>query len=186
MTEEQMTGTLHNHMLVWLHGFKSASELKLLLEDETFKEGLITYLERIIKQGYLDTDSFDVDVDVSEISCKYPVSPEDYDAFVEDVNRLVKVANLHGCRFTCYKYRTTEECRFEFLRELVPETFITDEFIIKMKRTHPMINNYNPPTMTCVRSNHDVKFIPSGKDGKNIAFYVCDYATKSQLSFNQM
>ena len=30
-------------------------------------------------------------------------------------------------------------------------------------------NNYNPAVMTCVRSNHDVKFIPSGKDGRNIA-----------------
>ena len=40
--------------------------------------------------------------------------------------------------------------------------------------------------MTCVRSNHDIKFIPSGKDGKNIAFYVTNYATKSQLSTYQM
>ena len=49
-----------------------------------------------------------------------------------------------------------------------------------------MINNFNPPTMTCVRSNHDIKFVPSGKDGQNIAFYVCDYATKSQLSTHQI
>ena len=40
--------------------------------------------------------------------------------------------------------------------------------------------------MTCVRSNHDIKFIPSGKDGKNVAFYVTDYATKSELSTHQM
>ena len=33
--------------------------------------------------------------------------------------------------------------------------------------------------MTCIRSNHDIKFILSGKDGKNIAFYVTNYATKS-------
>ena len=40
--------------------------------------------------------------------------------------------------------------------------------------------------MTCIRSNHDVKFIPSGKDGRNIAFYVTNYATKSQLSKHEM
>ena len=49
-----------------------------------------------------------------------------------------------------------------------------------------MINNFNPTIMTSVRSNHDIKFIPSGKDGKNVAFYVTDYATKSELSTNQM
>ena len=38
----------------------------------------------------------------------------------EVVNRLVKVANTHSCRGTCYKYRKTEECRFEFPRELIP------------------------------------------------------------------
>ena len=193
MTEEQGTGTLHNHMLVWLHGFKSASKLKSLLQDETFKEGLINYLERIIKQGYLDTDNLDIDLDVSEVSCKNPVNPGDYfdhddfkEAFIEDVNQLVKVANTHSCCATCYKYRKAKECRFEFPRDLVPETVITDENTITMKRTNEMINNYNPPTMTCVRSNHDIKFIPSGKDGKNIAFYVSDYATKSQLSFHQI
>ena len=49
MTEDQGTGTLHNHMLVWLHGFKSASDIRLILEDKTFQQDLIKYLERIIK-----------------------------------------------------------------------------------------------------------------------------------------
>ena len=151
------------------------------------------YLERIIKQGYLDTDSFDLDLDVSVVSCKNPVNPQEYEniddfkaALTQDVNQLVKVANVHSCRETCYKYRVTKNCRFNFPRDLVSESVITDENVIKMKRTHPMVNNYNPPTMTCVRSNHDIKFVPSGKDGQNIAFYVCDYATKSQLSTHQI
>ena len=66
------------------------------------------------------------------------------------------------------------------------QTEITDEKVIKKKRTHEMVNNFNPALMTCVRSNHDIKFVPSGKDGQNIAFYVCDYATKSQLSSKQI
>ena len=189
MTEEQGTGTLHNHMLVWLHGFKSASKLKSDLEDETFRKSLIDYLESIIKQGYVGTDSIEEDVDVSEISCKYPVNPLDNDfkqKFDEDVNKLVKVANTHGCRDTCYKYRIKKICRFGFPRELFAYSMIDDEYIITLKRTSETINNFNPLIMTCVRSNHDIKFIPSGKDGKNIAFYVTDYATKSQLSTHQM
>ena len=49
-----------------------------------------------------------------------------------------------------------------------------------------MINNFNPVIATCIRSNHDIKFVPSGKDGKNIAFYVTNYATKSQMSCHNM
>ena len=189
MTEEQGTGTLHNHMLVWLHNFKSASKLKTELQDETFRENLKNYLERIIKKGYLgDTDSVDENLDVSEVSCKHPVNPNDDDfeqKMKDDVNRLVKVANTHKCRATCHKYQHPNDCRFGYPHILVPVTII-EPHNIEQKRTHPMINNYNPIVMTCIRCNHDIKFIPSGKDGKNIAFYVTNYATKSQQSMHQM
>ena len=192
MTEEQGTGTLHNHMLVWLHGFESASKLRSDLEDKTFQENLIIYLESIIKQGYLGNDNIDENVDVSEVSCKYPVNPNDYpndEGFEEelnkDVNKLVRVANTHSCRETCYKRRKNRKCRFEYPRELVAESIVNSE-IVMLKRTHEMINNFNPFLMTCIRSNHDIKIIFSGKDGKNIAFYVTDYATKSELSTKQM
>ena len=63
--EEQGTGTLHIHMLAWLQGFMSRSELVF---------------------------SADEAVNVSEISCKRPVDPvnEDFDLkFAADVNKLV-------------------------------------------------------------------------------------------------
>ena len=40
--------------------------------------------------------------------------------------------------------------------------------------------------MTCLRSNHDIKFVPSGKDGYNIAFYVSEYQTKAQIATHQI
>ena len=49
-----------------------------------------------------------------------------------------------------------------------------------------MVNNYNPYMMTCLRSNHDIKFVPSGKDGYNIAFYVTEYAIKGNMSQEQV
>ena len=175
MTEEQGTGTLHNHMLVWLQGFESASKLKSDLEDETFQKRLLDYLETIIRQGYIGT--YNEDPDVSEVTCKYPVEPYDKDYsynLVHDVNNLVKVANTHKCRETCYKYRKQRICRFGYPREKIPESKVEDG-VIKLKRTNEMVNNYNPIMMTAIRSNHDIKFIPSGKDGKNVAFYVTDY-----------
>ena len=102
-----------------------------------------------------------------------------------NMEKLVKVANIHSCRGTCFKYGKNKKCRFEFPRELVPESKI-EENKIKLKRSHEMLNNYNPWIMTCIRSNHDIKFIPSGKDGKDLAFYVSNYATKSNLSTYEM
>ena len=52
MTEEQLTGTLHNHMLVWLHNSPSPTEIKQKLKTEEFKDRLLKYLETIIKQSY--------------------------------------------------------------------------------------------------------------------------------------
>ena len=186
--EEQGTGTLHIHMLVWLHGFVSRSKLESKFNDDDFKKNLLNYLESIIKQGYLDdiyTDNSNIDV--SQISCKRPVDPKDEEfksKLAEDVNKLVTVANTHRHSFTCNKYRKTKECRFGFPREIFLDSVIKENEIF-LKRTDPVINNFNPIVMTCIRSNHDIKFIPSGKDGKACAFYMTDYATKSSLSSHQ-
>ena len=89
MIEEQGTGMLHCHMLVWLHGF-NMSELQSNMEDDIFKESLLEYLESIIKQGYLDPNgSGDIDetqndndalkdLDVSEVSFKETIDPSDF------------------------------------------------------------------------------------------------------------
>ena len=62
----------------------------------------------------------------------------------------------------------------------------TEENTILLKRTSDKINNYNPYLMTTLRSNHDIKFVPSGKDGYNIAFYVSEYQTKAQIATHQI
>ena len=98
----------------------------------------------------------------------------------------MKVANTHSCRHTCYKYRKNKVCRFGYPREIVEESTVTDENIILLKRLSEMVNNYNPYLMTCLRSNHDINFVPSGKDGYNIAFYFSEYAIKSQMSTQQI
>ncbi len=82
MTEEQLTGTLHNHMVIWLHNSPRASDLKSKLEDQTFRQNLIDYLEHIIKQGYIDENlnldknvTIEDNVDVSDVSCKDAIHP---------------------------------------------------------------------------------------------------------------
>ena len=116
------------------------------------------------------------DVDMSKILSQHPIDPSAErfeERLVEDVNMLVKVANTHRHSFTCYKYRKSHECRFVFLHVIYPETDI------HLRSTSATINNFNPIAMTCIRSNHDIKSIPSGKDIESFVFYMADYATKS-------
>ena len=148
MTEEQGTGTLHNHMLVWLHNFESTSKLEPKLLDETFKNEFCDYLERIIKQGYLESDHIEKELDVSEVSCRYPIE-RDHPDFNDDVNNLVTVANTHKCRATCHKYGHIDDCRMGYPRDIVPQTEI-DGLKINLKRTDKMINNFNPVMATCI------------------------------------
>ncbi|CAF1428363.1 unnamed protein product [Adineta ricciae] len=55
---------------------------------------------------------------------------------------------------------------------------------IRMRRSHPMINNYNEYFISACRSNMDIKFIWTGSDAKALVYYITDYVTKSRLSFH--
>ena len=129
------------------------------------------------------------DLDVSKVSCQHPIDPSDnafHRRLSDDVNKLVAVGNTQCHTPTCYKYKgKAKGCHFGFPWDLVTESAIKDNEIL-LKRTSPVINNFNPATMTCLGSNHDIKFIPSGKDDKACSFYMTDYATKASLSSHQM
>ena len=110
MSEEQGTGTLHNNMLVWLHNFEFTLKLEPKLFDETFKNKFCDYLERIINQGYFESDNIEKELDGLEVSCKYPVERDDPE-FNNDGNNIVTVSNTHKCKANCHKYGHTDDCR---------------------------------------------------------------------------
>ena len=186
--EEEGSGTLHIHMLVWLDGFSSRNQIEEGLANEEFKADLLAYLENTIHEGYFGGDiNFDhSSLEASTVSYRRPVPPENFGRdLVEDVNSLVAVANTHRHTHTCYKYGKSKECRFGFPRPLVEESSVDNDEIL-IRRTSPIINNYNPYFMTCLRCNHDLKFIPSGRDGRSCAFYMTNYTTKDSLSSHQV
>ena len=55
---------------------------------------------------------------------------------------------------------------------------------IRMRRTHPMINNFNVSIICVCRCNMDIKFVWSGTDAKALVYYCTDYITKTSLSFH--
>ena len=101
-----------------------------------------------------------------------------------DVTKVVKHCNTHSHTFTCYKYNH-DDCRFGYPRDIVPVSAYIDGEIL-LQRLDPWINNYEEVTITCTRSNMDIKFIGSGRDCRSLAFYITDYQTKSALSSHNM
>lgn len=63
-------------------------------------------------------------------------------------------------------------------------TIDPDSGEIRMRRSHPMINNFNQYLICVCRCNMDIKFIWSGTDAKALVYYCTDYITKTSLSFH--
>jgi hypothetical protein len=70
-------------------------------------------------------------------------------------------------------------------RKLVPSSTIDpDTGHISMRRSDPLINNFNEYLIAACRSNMDIKFIWTGNDAKALVYYITDYVTKMSLSFH--
>ncbi|CAF1231848.1 unnamed protein product [Adineta ricciae] len=54
----------------------------------------------------------------------------------------------------------------------------------RMRRSHPMVNNFNQFIICACRCNMDIKFIWSGTDTKALVYYCTGYITKTNLSFH--
>ncbi len=99
---------------------------------------------------------------------------------------LIDHCCIHRHNNTCYKHNNKESnqpclCRFDYLRALVKESVFEDDEI-RIKRWNPWVNNYERTTLICMKCNHDVKFIGSGKDANATAYYMCDYQTKTGMN----
>jgi hypothetical protein len=119
-----------------------------------------------------------------------PSSPNFASRFRADVVQLVETSNIHKHSDTCYKYWNAnrgdkKSCRMRMPRKLVPvSTIDPDTGSISMRRSDPLINNFNEYLIAASRSNMDIKFIWSGSDAKALVYYITDYVTKMSLSFH--
>ena len=124
------------------------------------------------------------------LSAPNPTSPSFATRFQTDVVRLVETSNIHKHSDTCYKYCTKKQdgkktCRMRMPRKLVPVSTIDPETgHIEMRRSDPLINNFNEYIIAACRSNMDIKFISTGNDAKALVYYITDNVTKMSLSFH--
>lgn len=82
-------GARNREMLVWLHNLKTTSEFRVELDDERFRNELIDYLKRIIKQGYHGRNG---DVNVSNIIANTHINRRCYKKMLQvQKNKVCKV-----------------------------------------------------------------------------------------------
>jgi hypothetical protein len=194
--EAQGRGTLHCHLVLWVHGALNPNELRQKLMDaldEDFRRKFMAYAEDCIDNGMptVPNESLVVPSDNSHPCAVRGVNFDDPAAStkehrLKDLWNVVDSCQRHDHKPTCYKYQKpgeTPECRFMLgenaavAHSSVDAT--TGEFTLRKR--DGLVNNYNHTAIEAVRNNMDIKMIASGENAKAVCFYITDYITKTQL-----
>jgi hypothetical protein len=203
--EAQGRGTLHCHMVVWLHGGLTSDEIsERAMADHSWRDRLIEFLDDTVCNTIPEDPDPSMSVQSSQQhSCAVrgvdantnPASEETLKARLKDLRNVALVSQRHSHTSTCYKYQRqgdTKHCRFNLSEEnVVPTTYFDEETrSLVMRRLDGMVNNYCPTVIESVRCNMDIKFMASGDAAKSVLFYVTDYITKtgnkSHVSFGAL
>ncbi|EGO25272.1 hypothetical protein SERLADRAFT_437032 [Serpula lacrymans var. lacrymans S7.9] len=206
MVEAQGQGTLHCHLLLWLHGNPNPQLLRdRMVNDECYKERIICWMESIIHCEL--PNSTGIVIDSQDRPLKKPSLPPhqldpriaegpslgvDDNGFLEQFQQFVQElavhCNWHEHTDTCWKHlqkdepRDDQHCRMRLngttraLTEVDPETQS-----ILLCRLHSRINDFNDNIIFLLKCNMDIKYIGSGQAAKALVYYITDYITKSSL-----
>ena len=183
---------LHLHALVWVAGNVAFRTLRDQIQnDGVFANRMIQYLESIIVQS-IDS-SINENTEIGP-GCAPPSSKEqesDYEFYMRlaaDSNAVASKAQVHSSKHnaTCFKYRQKgqgkDACRFGMPQELVPNSYIDRFGVIHLLRNHAWINPWNCAIASCIRSNHDISWIPTVMKCLSLIYYLTNYVTKDDVS----
>ena len=203
--EAQGRGSLHCHMVVWVHGGLTSDEIRdRATADPRWRNRLIEFLDDTI----CNVVPADPDPSLSVQSSTYhpcavrgidvvtnPASEKTLNARLKDLRNVVVHSQCHSHTATCYKNcrpSGQKRCRFNLDKDNnKPETVFNEATgSLVMRHLDGMVNNYCPTISECLRCNIDTKFMASGDAAKSVLFYVTDYITKtgnkSHVSFGAL
>ena len=109
-----------------------------------------------------------------------------------DSNAVARKVQLHSSKHnaTCFKYhwrgQGKDTCRFGMPRELVPHSHVDEFGVIHLARNNGWVTPWNPAIASCIRSNHDISWIPTVTKCLALLYYQTNYATKDDVSPYQM
>lgn len=67
-------------------------------------------------------------------------------------------------------------------REIIPQSTIDKLGIIHLRRNHQWVTPWNPAIASCIRSNHDISWIPTISESLSNLYNITNYATKDDVS----
>lgn len=71
-------------------------------------------------------------------------------------------------------------------RDLLPTSEVDELGVIHLARNNGWVNLWNPVIASCIRSNHDISWIPTVAKALCLIYYTTNYATKDDVSLYQM
>ncbi|KZT55303.1 hypothetical protein CALCODRAFT_414823, partial [Calocera cornea HHB12733] len=194
--EAQGRGTLHCHMLVWVHGGLNPNQIRHRVvnqNDLAFRDRLIEVLDDTIANFVPPDPGEGIQTHAAmyhPCAVRGPSLGQDNAQLItelqKDLHLLVKACQQHVHTETCWKYcreGEPKECRFNLDEgNHQPKTFFDmDLGELHLRHVDGMVNNYNPTILQALRCNMDIKFVGLGPLAKAVMYYITDYITKSQL-----
>jgi hypothetical protein len=196
VVETNGRGMLHFHGLIWVTGNIAFSALRQRVQqDQAFANRMIRYLESIIVEsidlGSDDTEKIGLD-NITPSAKGEESDHEFHERLSADSNAVASKVQVHSSKHnaTCFKYRQKgqgkDTCRFGMPRDLVPRSHADEHGVIHLARNHAWVNPWNPAIASCIRSNHDISWIPTVTKCLSLIYYQTNYATKDDITPHQM
>ena len=194
VVETNGRGMLHVHALVWLDGNLEFNNLRHRVQyDSDFASRMMQYLDSIIVES-ISTNNDETEAALANVppSSRREEPDQEFDIkLTADSHAVARKVQLHSPNHnaTCFKYKQKgqeDTCRFGMPRELVPESYADEYGVIRLARNNGWVNPWNRAIASCIRSNHDVSWIPTVTRSLAIMYYLTNYATKDDVSPQQM
>ncbi|PBK82429.1 hypothetical protein ARMGADRAFT_946589 [Armillaria gallica] len=193
----QGRGTLHCHMLVWLHGALDLNEIKQHIMDagdDAFQDRLLSFLNDAMS-NYIPDVPMDSEPVMSDGFHTATARGQDTGILTDhldqamvdrDLQNLVVDCQVHKHTKTCYKYwhyPDPKVCQFDLDKANIQEELFFDyeKSELCLRCLDGLVNNFNETILHAVWCNMDIKFVGSGASAKAVLYYITDYITKSQL-----
>jgi hypothetical protein len=96
-----------------------------------------------------------------------------------DANEFLQHPNTH-------RQLPSQYYRFLFPRLLIPQSMVTEESYIWIKRNHQFINKYNPIIISTIGYNHNINFTILSPKVLAAIYYITNYTTKAQVNWGQL
>jgi Helitron helicase-like domain at N-terminus len=186
--EAQGRGSLHLHMLLWLKGAPTASELKNALSDSShFRDKIKEYVKSTIRAD-LDTKGTPEVLAIPKVDgASYsrpldPRKPTDVSIMDSQEAKLARTTQFHQCSYSnCLRIiKGRIACKRRAPFDLASDDWVDSKGRWGPKRTCAFLNNWNSTMLKTIRANHDVKLIMSGPETKTLTWYITNYAGKKQ------